>query len=496
MRKYTLAWSVLVLLFFALPALAINSQPVSKPVVDPNKIFECEGPPTLDGSASYDIDGSIASFDWYLGKILYASGKTVKVTSDIANHAGSYVFTLKVTDNGQASDSRDVILTVMGNPMPHIDNLKYAAISGNGIKKRNFLTAGDVFQLEAVRGASNHGETYVWKYDQGIFQKIGDGNRVSFKVISDSIQSSPKIGVSAFNACSIESNWMEIEIPIMSLSQNSLPKPSIELPSEVYEGKRFTVLSAGSTSGQDHDEEGDSIVSWRWEITTYKGSVILRSTARNPQFTIGDSGIFTAHLWVTDSFGKIGYENLSFPVVEAQNDPSVADASATSKTAVLGQNFTLNASRSWDPDGRAGDAIKRYEWFDLTYDEKLCGSEKPICIVVFTRPGEHKIRLKVFDAGIMGEGIIYDMIINVVSSSSQTPSQSAAQVNNSAPNKISAGTLPTSGVKETPIDPQEVLRRSKTKQTEEFPTGAKPAPGLEAIAAIVAIIVIARKMKN
>jgi len=478
-----------------MPVLAINSQPVSKPVVDPNKIFECEGPPTLDGSASYDIDGSIASFDWYLGKILYASGKNVKVTSDIANHAGSYVFTLKVTDNGQASDSRDVIFTVMGNPMPHIDNLKYAAISGSEIKKRNFLMAGDVFQLEAVRGASNHGETYVWKYDQGIFQRISDGNRVSFKVISDSIQSSPKIGVSAFNACSIESNRMEIEIPIRSLGQNSLPKSSIELPPEVYEGKRFTASSTGSTSGQDYDEEGDSIVNWRWEITAYEGNVILRSTAKNPQFTIGNSGVFTAHLWVTDSFGKVGYGNLSFPVIEAQNDPSVADATATAKTAILGQNVTLNATRSRDPDGRARDAIKRYEWFDLTYDEKLCSSEKPTCIVVFTRPGAHKIRLKVFDAGILGEGIISDIIINVVSSLPQAPSQPVAQVNN-APNKISAGTLPTSGVKETPIDPQEVLRRSKAKQTEEFPTGAKPAPGMEAIAAIVTIMAIARKMKN
>lgn len=497
MSKYILVCSVLALSFLAFPVLAINNQPISKPTVSPAEIFECEGPPTLDGSKSYDLDGSIARYDWYLGKDLYAQGRSAKVGSDIANHAGSYTFTLKVTDNGGASDSADATFVVLDNPMPHIDGLEYTAMSGNEIKNRNFLIAGDVFQLEAVRGKFNHGETYVWKYDQGIFQKIANGNKVSFRVISDSIQSNPKIEVSAFNACGIESNNVEIEIAMRSSNQNSPPTPSIELPPEIYEGKTFSASSSGSQSGQGHNDEGDSIVDWRWEIKTWDGKVILRSTAQNPLFTIENSGIFVAHLWETDSFGAIGYTNLSFSVMEAENDPSVADASATSKTAIFGQNFTLNASKSRDPDGRPEDSISRYEWYDMTYDpvngKKLCGSSRPVCIAVFNRTGIHNIRLKVFDAGALGTEVIADIKINVISSPQVLP-----LAGNKAAVEEPQKALPSSGAQETPIDPRELLGKTPGQKAEEFPTSTKQSPGMESTIAAVSMIIlaIAKRMKK
>lgn len=490
MRKYAIVLSVLLLVSFVSPVVAVNNQPVSKPVVKPVKIFQCEGPPILDGSSSYDLDGNPLDFDWYREGRLFAEGKTAKVGTDITDHAGTYSFTLKVTDSAGSSDSKDVVLTVASNPIPHIDSLKYTVLSPSTIKERDYLIAGDIFQIQAVRGRNNHGENYTWKFDQRIFQMIGSGNIIKFKVVSDSIASNPKIEVYATNACKAESNRMEKDLVIRSSGQNSPPTSLIEPSPNISEGKRFQMFSSSSKTGQGFNEGGDKIISWKWEITTLSGNILFRSSVQNPTFKIENSGAFVAHLWVTDSFGATGYSNLSFWVIETQNDKSIADASATARVAIHGKNFTLNATKSWDLDGRSEDAIRRYEWLDLTYGEKLCSSKSPTCVVVFNRTGEHKIRLKVFDAGILGEGITSDITINVIPASqderiSETPSKQPA----SQKTAISES-------KEAPIDPREILERSADQKTDAFPTSTKPAPGMEAIIAIIAIIAIAGKMKN
>jgi len=491
MSKYIIILSVLAFVILASSALAVNSQPVSKPLIYPNKIYECEDPPTLDGSKSYDIDGIIAGYEWNLEGKPFAQGKIVKVGSQIANHAGTYTFALKVTDDGGASDSGNAVLTVVSNPMPYIKELKYSAISGKEIEKRNYLIKGDVFLLEAVRGESNHGENYTWKYDKSIFQKTGNGNIAKFKVISDSVQSNQEIEVSAVNACKVEGNTVRIKGAVKALNTNSPPTSSIRFLSKAYEGSSFQLTSLGSKTGQGFDEQGDAIVEWKWEITTFGGKVILRSTEKNPQFTIGNSGIFTAHLWVADRFGAIGYSNESFQVIEAINDPPVANATATIKTAVFGQNFTLNGSWSWDPDGRPEDAIKRYKWFDLTYNEELCSSSKPTCIRVLNRMGEHNIKLTVYDNSFPSLESSVTFKVNVISPSSSGISTHTNIPVANEPQKVS-GSHAISG--ETTIDPQEALRSSSEQQ--EVPTGTKPAPGMEAIAAIIAIIAIATRMKN
>ena len=86
---------------------------------------------------------------------------------------------------------------------------------------------------------------------------------------------------------------------------------------------------------------------------------------------------------------------------EYENDPPIANASATKGTAIHGKPFELNGSYSWDPDEIGGIeySIKEYVWQDKTYGEELCHSKNPVCNVVFNRTGLHKIVLTVRDAG-------------------------------------------------------------------------------------------------
>ena len=84
---------------------------------------------TLDGAASSDPDGSIVSYQWHEGSSLLGEGATL-------NHSlgtGSHVVTLTVTDNGGASASDPVNVTVQGSaPAGSLasDDFESASFSG------------------------------------------------------------------------------------------------------------------------------------------------------------------------------------------------------------------------------------------------------------------------------------------------------------------------------------------------------------------------------
>lgn len=483
---------LLVLLMIAPVVLAINSQPISVPRVYPDKFMACTEQAKLYGVDSHDLDGVIAKYEWYLLKNFYGEGKVVDVRPEILNNPGTYIFTLNVTDDEGSWATQNVVLIVTSNPIPYIKELEYRAIGGPEVKERNFLIKGDIFQLEAIMESADNGEHYLWEYDENVLKIIGDGKLVSFEVISDSFQSKQKIEVSAFNTCGKQGNKMKIDLEMGSAGQNSAPESKIELPPKIFEGKSFQLLSSKSTTGQGFSEHKDKIVKWKWEITTLNGTVLDRSDTQNPSFQMDNSGNFVAHLLVTDSFGATGDSFEPFEAIEADNDPSVADASATSKTAIQSENFTLNASRSWDPDGTPDKAISRYEWKDMTFKEEICRSTKPVCVVVFNRPGVHKIRLTVFDAGVLGEdGIYSDIAINVIS-----PTQDLTSESNNTSSNGQQKVSPTSRVQEAPIDVKKALEKTDSGKTEEFPASTKPAPGMEAIIAIIAIFAMAIIIKK
>lgn len=64
---------------------------------------------TLDGSQSYDPDGTIASYQWFEGTALIASGAMPTVQLAPGTHA----LTLQVTDNGGATHSDGVVVDVI-----------------------------------------------------------------------------------------------------------------------------------------------------------------------------------------------------------------------------------------------------------------------------------------------------------------------------------------------------------------------------------------------
>ena len=88
---------------------------------------------TLDGSGSYDPDGSIDSYEWKEGADVLSNAKLF--TDNFA--LGTHTVTLTVTDDGGASSSDDVIVTVNANQPPVADAGPYQTVSdadGNGVE--------------------------------------------------------------------------------------------------------------------------------------------------------------------------------------------------------------------------------------------------------------------------------------------------------------------------------------------------------------------------
>ena len=75
---------------------------------------------TLDGSDSYDPDGSITAYEWDIDgdQITDHTGVTVP---DVPFGLGAHTITLTVTDDEEATDSDDVVITVNANQAPLAD---------------------------------------------------------------------------------------------------------------------------------------------------------------------------------------------------------------------------------------------------------------------------------------------------------------------------------------------------------------------------------------
>ena len=89
---------------------------------------------SLDGSASYDPDGTIKSYSWVLisgnGSVTISNGNTVNPSASGLT-PGTYVFQLTVTDNNGATATDQVTITV--NPAPTQPNQAPVANAGNNL---------------------------------------------------------------------------------------------------------------------------------------------------------------------------------------------------------------------------------------------------------------------------------------------------------------------------------------------------------------------------
>lgn len=140
---------------FVLPAAAGNQAPTAAFSATPT-LGMAPLPVAFDGSASFDPDGSIASYAWNFGDGASAAGVT---TNHIYAAPGTYTARLTVSDNLAASSTKTITVQVNANPtnLPSApNNLSSSAVSRSQIDlnwaDQSANEAG--FKLERCAGAA------------------------------------------------------------------------------------------------------------------------------------------------------------------------------------------------------------------------------------------------------------------------------------------------------------------------------------------------------
>ncbi|KHA61928.1 chitinase [Vibrio variabilis] len=157
----------------------VNRAPIANAGADVTVV----GPATvsLDGSASKDADGTIASYQWSQVSgtpvtLVGASSAAASFDVNEVTQTQTLSFKLTVTDNEGATASDTVTVTVNAKDLPPVNTPPVAAI----VAPAN-VNAGDVVVVDASSSsdADNDQLTYTWDVPAGLNATV-DGATVSF----------------------------------------------------------------------------------------------------------------------------------------------------------------------------------------------------------------------------------------------------------------------------------------------------------------------------
>ena len=232
-------------------------------------------PVSLDGSASRDPDGSIASYAWNFGNGSTGSGVAPSATYAIA---GTFTVTLTVTDNGGATSQASTTVTVTTNTQPPVANAggPYAGTVNVAIS----------FSGAASRDPDGSVVSYLWNF--------GDGTTAS--------------GVTAVHAY-VAAGSYTVRLTVTDndgltssasttaqVSDGTGLQPPVANPGGPYQG---TTASPTAFDGSASSDPDGRIVSYDW--TFGDGGT---ASGEKPTHAYSTAGTYTVTLTVTDDTGR------------------------------------------------------------------------------------------------------------------------------------------------------------------------------------------------
>jgi hypothetical protein len=184
-----------------------NKPPVAVAAVA-NPVVECAnygGTVALDGSASYDEDGTIVSYAWLKGASQIASSATASVVLPL----GTHTLTLVVTDNEGATDSKSVTVKVEDTQAPVVTlnvtpgtlwspNHKYVVISSGAVVRdacasnlSDLAVSGSVVSNEVDNSKADGntvGDVKVTRANGTILLSSNTAPVVAYNALSDKLE--------------------------------------------------------------------------------------------------------------------------------------------------------------------------------------------------------------------------------------------------------------------------------------------------------------------
>jgi large repetitive protein len=363
----------------------VNAQPVA--VAGEDQRLATGQTLSLDGQRSYDVDGSIAAYEWDLGDGTTKSGATVQHTYDAP---GTYVATLTVQDDAGVANSHAssaARIQVNAPPVAEAGPDRHVAI-------------GEVITFDGAASADPDGKliAYHWEFGDG---SRGDGQLVQYAYPRSGVY---EVGLTVRDDSGTDTNTAHDGLTVVV----NEPPVADAGPDQRVSSSEVRFDGAGS---QDPDGE---IARYEWDFGDGTSGV-----GPAPVHVYKSPGDYLARLTVTDDSGTLRSSAADAMQVVVNAAP-IADA-GPDLVGAPGQELTFAAQGSIDPDGD----VSEYLW---SFKEGAEASG-PQVRYTFDRPGVYSVRLSVRDDTAQDKAIDYDeakVVINAPPVARSGPDRRAA----------------------------------------------------------------------
>jgi len=335
---------------------------------------------SFDGSASSDVDGTIATYAWNFGNGQNAAGATAAVTYNLP---GTYIATLTVTDNKGAigTATKTIVVSPPPNQSP-VANFTTTPSSG---------TAPLLVQLSSVGTSDPDGAIvgYAWNF----------GNAQTSTAPSPSATYSVAGTYVITLTVTDNDGATAVKSATVVVSPPNLPPVAVMTATPVT-GSAPLLVNVNGASSSDPD---GSVVSYAW--TFGNGQTATGATS---SVTYATTGSFLIRLTVTDNRGTTRSTTTTV-VVSGSNVRPIAVLAALPTSGPAPLLVSLSAVGSNDPDG----SIVSYSW-NFGNGQSATGLATQ---VNYTTPGTYIVSLTVTDnrgaTGTATETVVVDPPLTV-----------------------------------------------------------------------------------
>lgn len=376
---------------------------------------------TLNGTGSTDSDGTIKSYKWVQTSgpvtVTFSSATIASPVLTKLTAAGTYVFTLTVTDDDGATASDQVSIIV---------NAANVAPTANAGADQTITLPTTTVTLNGTGSKDSDGSirTYKWVQASGPATATISNTAIASPVITNL----SKAGTYVFTLTVTDDDGAtatdNITITVKAAtSANVAPTANagtdqgIQLPT--------ATVTLNGTGSKDSD---GSIAAYKWVQTSGPATAtISNATIASPVITnLTTAGTYVFTLTVTDNSGATATDQVSITVTAAAaNKAPTANAGADQTIVLPTATVTLNGTGSTDSDG----SIKAYKWVQASGPVTATLSSATIASPVvskLTTAGSYIFTLTVTDDD--GATASDQVTITVKSATTSTPSANKAPV--------------------------------------------------------------------
>ncbi|MEZ5336966.1 MAG: PKD domain-containing protein [bacterium] len=314
----------------------------------------------FDGSASSDVDGSIAEYHWsFEDPVYFTPGDLGPTPNHYYDHVGSFTCTLRVVDNEGGTGEATATITVTGEPGNLSPTADIFAFPTGGVLPQaiNFDASGSMDQDQGIL-------SYRWDLDDDGYHEVQTNLPFAYReFITAGTFTVSLMVIDFFGASGTATTQVTID-PVTGENP-----PSAELGIDYY------CLQTGSMRNLDTSgllDPDNDIIKYEWDFEGDGSFDYDLGLFPGGEITYTLPGMFTPTVRITDSGGRQATASLavlaSNGVDPQETEPNDAVAEADSLGGLL--NYAMHI-RDWVGELGGSDTI---DWYVIDCDRETDAS--------------------------------------------------------------------------------------------------------------------------